>query len=67
MLFVCTKPHFKTLVEDVASGCGSHYVTQRWLGGMITNWVTIKSCINNLQLLCVFLLLFVYIYKLIIF
>lgn len=29
----------------------SHYVNQRWLGGMLTNWATMKVCIENLQTL----------------
>lgn len=32
-----------------ASRCGSHYVNQRWLGGMLTNWATIKSRADRLK------------------
>lgn len=38
------------LLTSCAINSGSYYVTQRWLGGMLTNWITIKSCIENLQL-----------------
>jgi len=61
ILFVCTKNQFKDVVESCALETGSHFVTQRWLGGMLTNWSTIKVCVNNLQLFCVlffFLILF---------
>nr|YP_010700469.1 ribosomal protein S2 [Strombomonas costata]WCH63608.1 ribosomal protein S2 [Strombomonas costata] len=50
VLFVCTKKQFTDIVESCALETGSHFVTQRWLGGMLTNWSTIKICISNLQL-----------------
>lgn len=51
------------LLSSCAVNSGSYYVTQRWLGGMLTNWLTIKGCIENLQLffeLCLLLLRIVY-------
>lgn len=57
VLFVCTKPQFNTVVEKVAKDSNSYYVTQRWLGGMLTNWITIKSCIDNLDQFCDFITL----------
>ncbi len=51
MLFVCTKKQFSSIVQDCAHESGSFFVTQRWLGGMLTNWLTIKKCIANLQIL----------------
>lgn len=51
ILFVCTKRQFSSVVENCANESNSFYVTQRWLGGMLTNWVTIKNCIENLKLL----------------
>lgn len=53
ILFVGTKPQFSSIIESCAINCNSHYVTQRWLGGMLTNWATIKTCIDNLQSFCV--------------
>lgn len=60
MLFVCTKRQFRNLIETVSVSSGSFYITQRWLGGMLTNWGTIKACIENLRLFCdyVFVLIF---------
>jgi hypothetical protein len=54
ILFVSTRRQFISVVEDCAINCNAHYVTQRWLGGMLTNWFTIKTCIDNLQSFCVF-------------
>nr|YP_009144907.1 ribosomal protein S2 [Euglenaria anabaena]AKJ83354.1 ribosomal protein S2 [Euglenaria anabaena] len=51
ILFVGTKSQFSSIIETCAISCNSHYVTQRWLGGMLTNWSTIKTCIDNLQFL----------------
>jgi hypothetical protein len=44
------------VVENAARISNSHFVTQRWLGGMLTNWLTIKNCIDNLRLFCDFTL-----------
>jgi small subunit ribosomal protein S2 len=49
ILFVGTKPQFSSVIESYALKSNCHYVTHRWLGGMLTNWSTIKICINNLQ------------------
>jgi small subunit ribosomal protein S2 len=51
ILFVSTKRQFTNVIENHANFSNSHYITQRWLGGMLTNWNTIKLCIENLQLL----------------
>lgn len=51
VLFVSTKPQFASLLKSYALSCNSHYVNYRWLGGTLTNWSTIKKCINGLQLL----------------
>lgn len=59
-LFVGTKRQFSSVIEDCALSCDSHYVNQRWLGGMLTNWSTIKTCIENLQLFCGFILRFIF-------
>lgn len=54
VLFVGTKRQLSSVVESSALSCNSHYITQRWLGGMLTNWATIKNCIDNLQFFCDF-------------
>ena len=42
VLFVCTKRQLKGIVQAEAERCGGFYVTERWLGGMLTNFQTIK-------------------------
>lgn len=48
-LFVGTKRQAAGIVAQEASRCGSYYVNQRWLGGMLTNWVTIKTRADRLK------------------
>ncbi|HEY9736950.1 MAG TPA: 30S ribosomal protein S2 [Trichocoleus sp.] len=48
-LFVGTKRQAAGIVAQEASRCGSHYINQRWLGGMLTNWTTIKSRVDRLK------------------
>nr|WRW10637.1 30S ribosomal protein S2 [Ascoseira mirabilis] len=48
-LFVGTKRHITSLVACEAKRCGAFYVNRRWLGGMLTNWVTIKGRIDRLN------------------
>jgi small subunit ribosomal protein S2 len=43
VLFVGTKKQAKSVVEEAATRCGQHYVTERWLGGMLTNFATIRK------------------------
>nr|YP_009367767.1 ribosomal protein S2 [Neodangemannia microcystis]ARK14790.1 ribosomal protein S2 [Neodangemannia microcystis] len=50
-LFVGTKKQASGLIAKVASECNSYYVNQRWLGGMLTNFQTIKSSIDKLNTL----------------
>lgn len=50
-MFLGTKRQFTSLIEVCAVNSGSHYINYKWLGGMLTNWSTIKTCINNLQVL----------------
>lgn len=45
-LFVGTKKQAQQSIEEEAKRCGVFYVTQRWLGGMLTNFITIKSRID---------------------
>ncbi len=48
-LFVGTKRQASTLVAQEAKRCDSFYVNHRWLGGMLTNWSTIKERIERLK------------------
>jgi small subunit ribosomal protein S2 len=49
VLFVCTKPQLREIVQAEADRCGAFYVTERWLGGMLTNFQTIKKNIRRLK------------------
>jgi small subunit ribosomal protein S2 len=49
VLFVCTKRQLRQVVEQEADRCGAFYVTERWLGGMLTNFQTIKQQIRRLK------------------
>ncbi|MBS0497269.1 MAG: 30S ribosomal protein S2 [Gammaproteobacteria bacterium] len=49
ILFVGTKRQARDIVREEAMRCGSPYVDQRWLGGMLTNFKTIKQSIKRLQ------------------
>ena len=62
ILFVCTKRQFRVLVQNAAIKTNSHYITYRWLGGLLTNWLTVKACIEKLKLLFVFDLKFLFQY-----
>ena len=50
-LFVGTKRQASSLIAQEAKRCNSYYVNHRWLGGMLTNWVTVKSRIERLKTL----------------
>ncbi|MEZ4414189.1 MAG: 30S ribosomal protein S2 [Gemmatimonadota bacterium] len=49
VLFVCTKKQLRGIVEAEASRSGAHWVTERWLGGMLTNFQTIRKQIRRLR------------------
>jgi small subunit ribosomal protein S2 len=49
VLFVCTKKQLKGIVQAEAANSGSFWVTERWLGGMLTNFQTIKKQIRRLR------------------
>ena len=49
VLFVGTKKQAKALVKEVAEKIDQPYVTERWMGGMLTNVTTITSQIKNLK------------------
>ena len=48
-LFIGTKRQASTLIAQEAKRCGSFYVNHRWLGGMLTNWTTVKGRIERLK------------------
>ncbi|MBM4182811.1 MAG: 30S ribosomal protein S2 [Gemmatimonadetes bacterium] len=49
VLFVCTKRQLRSVIESEAQRSGSFYVTERWLGGMLTNFQTIRKQIRRLK------------------
>jgi small subunit ribosomal protein S2 len=49
VLFVCTKKQLKAIVQAEAAENGAFYVTERWLGGMLTNFQTLKKQIRRLR------------------
>lgn len=48
-LFVGTKRQAAGIIAQEATRCGAYYVNQRWLGGMLTNWETIKTRVERLK------------------
>jgi small subunit ribosomal protein S2 len=49
VLFVCTKRQLRSVIEAEAARSGSFFVTERWLGGMLTNYQTIRKQIRRLK------------------
>ncbi len=49
ILFVGTKRQAQDTIQTEAQRCGMPYVTARWLGGMLTNWRTIRERVNELE------------------
>ena len=49
VLFVGTKRQAQEMIQSEAIRCGMPYVTDRWLGGMLTNWRTIRQRINEME------------------
>jgi small subunit ribosomal protein S2 len=49
VLFVCTKRQLAGLVRQEAERCGAMYVTERWLGGMLTNFNTVKKQLRRMK------------------
>ena len=47
-LFVSTKKQHSEIVKNIAEETGNFYVNYRWLGGMLTNWNTVKKSINTI-------------------
>ncbi|OLP15840.1 30S ribosomal protein S2 [Leptolyngbya sp. 'hensonii'] len=48
-LFIGTKRQAAGIVAQEALRCGSNFINQRWLGGMLTNWTTIKTRVDRLK------------------
>ncbi|MCD4690619.1 30S ribosomal protein S2 [bacterium] len=48
VLFVCTKKQGKNIVREEAQRCGQLYMTERWLGGTLTNLATVKKSVGRL-------------------
>lgn len=53
VLFVCTKKQLRSVIETEAEESGAFFVTERWLGGMLTNFQTIRKQIRRLKELSV--------------
>jgi small subunit ribosomal protein S2 len=49
VVFVGTKRQAKKAVQKAAGECGMHYVSERWLGGTLTNFRTIRSRLQRLE------------------
>ena len=49
VLFVCTKRQLRPVIQSEAERANSFHVTERWLGGMLTNFATIKKQIRRLK------------------
>lgn len=49
ILFVGTKRAASEAVKEAATKCDQFYVNHRWLGGMLTNWKTVRQSINRLK------------------
>lgn len=51
ILFVGTKKQAKAIIQEQAEKCGAFYVAERWLGGMLTNFNTVRKSIKKLTTL----------------
>lgn len=49
ILFVGTKKQAKTVLRECAEACGEFYVSERWLGGTLTNLTTIRQSVKTLE------------------
>jgi small subunit ribosomal protein S2 len=49
ILFVGTKKQAQSAVKEAAQGCGAMHVTERWLGGTLTNFSTLKKSLERLR------------------
>ena len=49
VLFVGTKRQAQDAIAEEAQKCGGFYINQRWLGGLLTNWVTVQKSVKRLK------------------
>ena len=49
VLFVGTKRQAQDAIKEEAERCGQYYINNRWLGGLLTNYETVKKSINKLK------------------
>lgn len=49
VMFVGTKKQAKDIIQQEANACGSFYISERWLGGLLTNFNTVKKTIERLK------------------
>jgi small subunit ribosomal protein S2 len=49
ILFVGTKRQAQDAIAEEATRCGMFYINNRWLGGLLTNWVTVQKSVKRLQ------------------
>ena len=49
VLFVCTKQQLQAIVAQEADRCGAMFITERWLGGLLTNFGTVKKQLKKLK------------------
>jgi len=47
ILFVATKKQLRNLMKELALSCNMPYVTERWVGGLLTNFSTVRSRVNR--------------------
>ena len=49
VMFVGTKRQAQDAIAEEANRCAMYYVNQRWLGGLLTNWVTVQKSVKRLK------------------
>src|SRR3954471_16425351 len=49
VLFVCTKAQLAGIVRGEAERCGAMHITERWLGGLLTNFQTVKKQLRRMK------------------
>src|SRR5450432_1142771 len=49
VLFVGTKRQAQDAIAEEAQKCGMFYINQRWLGGLLTNWITVQKSVKRLK------------------
>src|SRR5205809_4127356 len=49
VLFVCTKPQLASIVRAEAERAGALFITERWLGGLLTNYQTVKKQVRRMK------------------